>query len=86
MPIYKKNAGLVEQVVDGELVVLDQESGQIHQFNATANEIWTCLDGETTIDDVSKHISEHYDIDLDVARKDVESTLQRLQEQNLIKI
>lgn len=86
MPIYKKTADLVEQIVDGELVVLDQASGQIHQFNATASEIWTCLDGKTTTDDVVKHIAEHYDIELDVARKDVELTLHQLSEQNLIEV
>ncbi len=86
MPIYNKNAELVEQIVDGELVVLDQESGQIHQFNATASEIWTCLNGKTTTDEIISHIAEHYGIDLDVAKKDVELTLQQLQEQNLIKV
>jgi len=84
LPIYKKNADLVEQVVDGELVILDQNNGQIHQFNATASEIWTCLDGKTSTDDVVKYIAEHYKLDLDTARKDVESTLQQLNAQNLI--
>jgi len=70
--------------VDGELVILDQKNGQIHQFNTTASEIWTCLDGKTSTDDVVKHIVEHYKMDLDIARKDIESTLQQLHEQNLI--
>ncbi len=84
MRIYKKNADLVEQFVDGELVVLDQKSGQIHQFNATASEIWACLDGKTTTDSVIEHIASHYDIDRDIAKKDVESTLHQLHEQKLI--
>ncbi len=81
---YKKSADLVEQVVDGELVVLDQDSGQIHQFNATASEIWMCIDGKTATDEIISRIAEHFSIELEVAKKDVESTLQQLHEQNLI--
>ena len=84
MRIFTKSPDLVEQVVDGESVVLDKAEGLIHQLNTTAAAIWQACDGKATVDDIAAQISEQYEIDNELARADVEKTLHQLEQQKLV--
>ncbi len=85
LPIFTKAPGLIEQVVDGEMVVLDKDAGLIHQLNNTASFIWQCLDSQPTIERLTEQLANAYSIEIELARTDVESTLHQLQQQKLIK-
>ena len=41
-----RRAEFEERIVEGEMVVMDKESEQIHQLNQTASLIWQLCDGE----------------------------------------
>lgn len=84
MQIFIKSPELVKQVVDGETVILDKAAGLIHQLNATANAIWIACDGKATVDNIAEQVAEQYDIDIELARADVEATMQQLVEQKLV--
>lgn len=84
MQIYIKSQELVEQVVEGEIVVLDKVAGLIHQLNSTAGTIWKACDGKATIDNIAAQIAEQYGIDIKLARADVVTTLQQLEQQKLV--
>jgi len=75
---------MVEQVVEGEIVVLDKVAGLIHQLNSTAGAIWKACDGKATSDNIAVQIAEQYDIDIESAKADVETTLQQLEQQKLV--
>lgn len=56
--------------VDGELVVLDVATNQVHQLNATASFIWRqCVEGAGA-DEVATRLSDAFDIDAETARRD----------------
>ena len=84
MQIFIKSPELVEQVVEGETVVLDKVAGLIHQLNSTASTIWKACDGKASIDNIAAQIAEQYDIDIELARADVETTLEQLEQQKLV--
>ena len=85
MQIFIKSSELVEQIIEGETVVLDKTAGLIHQLNATASTIWKACDGVATISDIAEQIAGQYDIDIKKAKADVEETLQQLEQQNLVR-
>ena len=84
MTIFIKTPGLIEQIVDGETVVLNKDSGQIHQFNPMASEIWQSIDGEKNTDSIVKHIVAKYEAEHDQVKTDVETTIQEMLTNNLI--
>ena len=86
MRIYIKSHELVEQVVEGEIVVLDKASGLIHQLNSTAGTIWKACDGKADADNIAAQIAKQYDIDIESAKADVETTLKQLEQQKLVQI
>ena len=52
----------------------------------TATEIWRACDGQLTADDIAKQIADRYGIEVKLARADVESTLQQLEEKMLVQL
>jgi len=84
LQIFIRSPELVEQIIDGDTVLLDKAAGQIHQLNATASTIWKACDGKTSIGDIAEQIAAKYDIDVELALVDVEKTIQQLETQNLI--
>ena len=82
--IYTKSPALQEQVVDGETVVLDMESGLIHQLNPTASEIWHCLDGTRKIEAIAEHIANMYGVDPELVLADVSNALEEMRKNRLI--
>ena len=84
MQIFNKSPGLVEQDVEGETVILDKDSGLIHQLNPTAAEIWHACDGIKTAGDIAAQIADRYEVELELAKADVESALKQLEQQKLV--
>lgn len=84
MQVYIRSPGLVEQEIEGETVVLDKAAGLIHQLNPTASDIWRACDGKRTTESIAEQIAGQYDIELKLARADVELALQQLEEQKLV--
>ncbi|MCO6412452.1 MAG: PqqD family protein [Thiogranum sp.] len=67
----------VQQVGD-ESLVLDLESGQIHQLNATAAWILAQCDGSNTIENISRDFAECFSVDAGTAASDVATTIEQL--------
>ena len=55
--------GLVVRIVDGEAVVLDRSSEQVHRLNSTATCVWTHCDGSRTVEDVAAIVAETFAAD-----------------------
>lgn len=70
--------------IDGELVVLDEQNGNVHQLNRTATVVFECCDGSTRISDIRQRLVDEFDVSPDVARHDVLSLLRLLREQHLL--
>jgi PqqD family protein of HPr-rel-A system len=75
---------LTVQHVGDESLVLDLESGQIHQLNATAAWILAQCDGENSIDAITRDFAEYFSLDAESAAKDVATALQQLNQIRVI--
>jgi methyltransferase-like protein len=73
-----------ERVVEGEMVVMDKESEQIHQLNQTASFIWQLCDGDHDRQQIAEELAAVFEIDSVTAEADVADTLNKLEEIGLL--
>jgi len=74
----------ISREVNGEMLVLDECAQVIHQLNPTASFIWQQAQRGSTADGIAAALAEKYDVDLEIAHRDVAATLARLKELNLV--
>jgi predicted transcriptional regulator len=72
------------QLVDGETLVLDDENGYIHQLNPTASFIWSQCDGKSTTTEIAQRLAKEFNVEVDVATRDVTDTIEKLRDLNLL--
>ena len=75
---------LSSQKIDGELVVLDKDNGQIHQLNSVASAIWQHIEAGLSIDAITEQLIQTYDIDEAAAKTDLAKVLQQFKELKLL--
>jgi len=46
------------EVLDGDVVLHDAATGQVHLLNPTASIVWQLLDGATTIEEIADAVAE----------------------------
>jgi len=73
-----------ERVVEGEMVVMDKESEQIHQLNQTASFIWQLCDGDHDRQQIAEKLAAAFEVDVETAAQDVTDTLIKLEEIGLL--
>ena len=79
------NDALVFREVDGEILVLDNRSSQIHQLNGTASFIWQACRQSSSEQDIADAFAAAFHVDEETARSDVANTVQRLRLLNLVR-
>ena len=82
--MQKRGQGLTVREVDGEVVVLDTESDQIHQLNRTASFIWRNCAEVTSANELAILLATEFDVEEHIALKDVIETLSTLRALRLI--
>jgi len=75
---------LLTRVIDGEVVILDQAAGKVHQLNATASCIWERCDGANSVADITAYVADCFDISVDAVSRDVATTLIELEQLGLL--
>jgi Coenzyme PQQ synthesis protein D (PqqD) len=80
----KKRNDVNARSVDLELVVLDRQNGSIHQLNQTASFVWEQCDGESTLEEIAKRMTEAFEIDFSPAISDVRKVIQQLNDIGLL--
>lgn len=64
--------------LDGEAVLMEDDTGGIHHLDRIATVIWNCLDGSCTLDELAADLAEAFKADLEVVREDVLQLAQTL--------
>lgn len=80
----KRRSDLNVRMIDGEAVVLDRNGGRVHQLNQTASFIWNQCNGQVTIEDIAGQLAHAYDVDVEVATKDIRDAIEKFRELNLL--
>ena len=74
---------MIRQVVE-DILLLDTESGQVHQLNPTASLIWRKCEDAQSAEVIAELLEMEFDVEHDIALKDVLETLSRLQALDLV--
>jgi len=77
-------ANLSTQQIDGELVILDKDNGQIHQLNSVASFIWQQIEAGSGVEVIVKKLIQFYDIDMLIAKADLDKVVQQFKDLKLI--
>lgn len=72
------------QHVGDETLVLDLNSGQIHQLNVTAAWILSRCNGENSLESIVNDFAKHFSLDSETATSDVAVTIEQLMQVNVI--
>lgn len=84
MPLTRKDTLLTHEI-EGDLVLYDPDYDVVHTLNVTSRFIWERCDGDHTPAQIATDLRNCYAVPLDVARRDVDKILNRLQDLDLIR-
>ncbi len=76
---------VISEVIDGETIVLNFESGHYYSFNPTASEIWLRVSSGDPVALASEHVARRFAGDPATIRGEVEDFVRRLAEERLIR-
>lgn len=70
--------------MDGEMLVLDDQNGFIHQLNQTASFVWQQCDGKSSMMEIVRRLADEFDVEDDVATRDVADIIKKLRDLKLL--
>ena len=82
----KQRCDVTRQTINGEAVILDRRSQQIHQLNEAGSFIWDKCDGVTSVSEIVRSVTERFDVQHEVATTDVNRTVEVLRALKLLVI
>ena len=82
--VIERGTDFVFNEVDGELVMMNVETGAYASLNATGKSIWEALETPQPIGQIIKSLTEEYEIDEKDAISQVVPFIEKLIEQKII--
>jgi PqqD family protein of HPr-rel-A system len=79
-----RRGGICEAEIEGELVLLDTSSGDMHLLNRVAAAIWSELDGARTLDEIVAQLSDAAGADAEQVHRDVSALVDELRRCDLL--
>lgn len=81
---HKRN--LAWRIIDGEAIIVTSKDSSIHSLNRVGTRIWELCDGKRTAGDISKIISEEFEVTSEKAFKDIEEFLGALSSKGIVTV
>jgi hypothetical protein len=81
-PIARADLTVVE--LDGEAVIYDEETTELHHLNPTATIVFGLCDGTSTMGEMSTEIAEAFDVPLEQVEPQVRTLVRRLRRAKLL--
>ena len=69
---------------DGGAVIVDADGHEVVSLDDTAAALWELCDGETDVEEITDAVCTVWDVDRDVARRDVRRTLAVLRDAGVL--
>jgi hypothetical protein len=79
-----RSEGVIGRVVDGEAVLVLPEIGKVKVLNEVGGFIWSNVDGEKTVRQISELLAEEYEVGIPEAEEDVQTFLSDLEERGVV--
>ncbi len=73
---HTRRQDVITRVLDGEVVILDREAGQVHQLNAVASAIWNACNGAHTEEQIVADLAATFEHVPDTVLSDVRKALE----------
>ena len=70
--------------MEGEVVLIDRDEGELVRFNEIGSEVWQAIDGRRTVEEIIDHVCDTFEVKRRRAHKDVIRFLTQLQRQELL--
>ena len=83
---YSVNSGVATwRVLDGEAVIINNQTSYYYSLNRTGTFVWNLLvDNEMTLDEIVENVSSTYGLDGDEIKGDITSILDNLYNEKLL--
>lgn len=81
-----RSQDLASTEVDGELVLVDIDSGDYFGFDTILTRIWALLDEPTAVSTLIDRLLEEYDVERGVCERDTLEVLNRMLDDKLIRL
>jgi hypothetical protein len=84
--VLRLNEDAVEwREIDGEIVALDRERSEYLAVNRTGAAVWSLLVEGATRDDLVQRLTERFDVEAEVAARDVQAFVDELRSKKLLR-
>jgi hypothetical protein len=84
--IIKRNDNIVWRMIDGEIVLLRPDSDTLHALGGCGGRIWELLESEISVSEIVDVICEEYEVEPDIAKKDIIGFVEELDKLRLAHI
>jgi shikimate kinase len=80
-----RNPGLVTAEMDGDIVMMNVDSGAYYGLTGVGPDIWAALDHPRSVDDLLDHLLPRYEVTAEMLRQDLEVFLTDMQKNGLVR-
>ena len=84
--VITKNTEIDDTDLDGEKVMMNLDKGQYFMMNEVGSRIWELIEGNTSIKDIIKALTNEYEVEEETCEKTVIEFLGRLKDADLIQV
>lgn len=84
--IPARRQGVIEETLDGQVLLYDTRTDRMHRLNETALLIWRHCDGTTSHRDIAASLTTTFEVDFETALDHVEETALVLAEAGLLEL
>jgi hypothetical protein len=78
--------GIAWRIIEGEAVLVNVRRDDVMHLNPVASFLWSSLDGQASLEDIARSMTEEYDVDLEEALADTIAFAGSLVEQGAAEI
>lgn len=82
--IWARHPRVHETEMGNDISLYDPVEERVTVLNTTASDIWRLLDGTTSISEVTEMLSRAYEVDRSRVLIDVQATVEKLAEEDLV--
>ena len=75
---------IVEEELDGELILFDPQGGDTYRLNQTAVAVWRRCNGRATTREIAERLTHMYEVEFETAHDHVEQLVTRLGQSRLL--
>ncbi|MBN1696492.1 MAG: PqqD family protein [Spirochaetales bacterium] len=78
------NSQLTVREIGDDIVILSEETLEIHNLEGSAAFLWKCIDGKTTVGDIRDKLCHEYEVTAEQAKDDIAEFFDECEKKNLI--